>query len=43
MIEYGHVLPAPGREEEEAWFESLPGSLRTYLAKLGTTKANFKL
>jgi phenylpyruvate tautomerase PptA (4-oxalocrotonate tautomerase family) len=41
MIEYGHVLPAPG--QEEAWFESLPGSLRTYLAKLGTTKANFKL
>jgi phenylpyruvate tautomerase PptA (4-oxalocrotonate tautomerase family) len=41
MIEYGHVLPAPGREE--AWFESLPGSLRTYLAKLGTTKANLKL
>ena len=41
MIEYGHVLPAPGREE--TWFESLPGSLRTYLAKLGTTKANFKL
>ena len=41
MIEYGHVLPAPG--QEKAWFESLPGSLRTYLAKLGTTKANFKL
>jgi len=34
-------LPAPGREK--AWFESLPGSLRTYLAKLGTTQANFKL
>jgi hypothetical protein len=41
MIEYGHVLPAPGREK--AWFESLPESLRTYLAKLGTTQANFKL
>jgi phenylpyruvate tautomerase PptA (4-oxalocrotonate tautomerase family) len=41
MIEYGHVLPAPG--QEKAWFESLPASLRTYLAKLGTTKANFKL
>src|SRR5258708_6418435 len=41
MIEYGHVLPAPG--QEKAWFESLPVSLRTYLAKLGTTKANFKL
>jgi phenylpyruvate tautomerase PptA (4-oxalocrotonate tautomerase family) len=41
MIEYGHVLPAPGGEE--AWYESLPESLRTYLAKLGTTKANFKL
>jgi hypothetical protein len=28
---------------EAAWFESLPGSLRTYLAKLGTTKENFQL
>jgi phenylpyruvate tautomerase PptA (4-oxalocrotonate tautomerase family) len=38
MIEL-HVLPRPG----EAWFESLPGSLRTYLAKLGTTKESFQL
>jgi hypothetical protein len=41
MIEYGHVLPPPG--QEKAWFESLPGSLRTYLAKLGTTMENFEL
>jgi hypothetical protein len=41
MIEFGQVLPAPG--QEKAWFESLPGSLKTYLVKLGTTKANFKL
>ena len=41
MIEYGHVLPPPG--QEKAWFESLPAFLRTYLAKLGTTKENFQL
>ena len=41
MVEYGYVLPAPG--EEKAWFESLPGSLRTYLAGLGTDKDNFAL
>jgi phenylpyruvate tautomerase PptA (4-oxalocrotonate tautomerase family) len=41
MIEYGHVLPPPG--QEKAWFERLPGSLRTYLAKLGTTKQDFQL
>jgi hypothetical protein len=35
MIEYGHILPPPG--QEKTWFESLPGFLRTYLAKLGTT------
>lgn len=33
MIEYGHVLPAPG--EENAWFENLPETLRTYLEGLG--------
>ena len=41
MIEYGHVLPAPG--QEAAWFEALPHSLQTYLKKLGTTKENFEL
>lgn len=41
MVEYGHVLPAPG--EEKAWFGSLPESLRLYLAGLGTHKDNFTL
>jgi phenylpyruvate tautomerase PptA (4-oxalocrotonate tautomerase family) len=41
MIEYGQVLPLPG--QEKAWFERLPDSLRSYLAKLGTTKENFQL
>jgi phenylpyruvate tautomerase PptA (4-oxalocrotonate tautomerase family) len=41
MIEYGHVLPAPGNEK--AWFERLPQSLQDYLAGLGTTKNNFGL
>jgi phenylpyruvate tautomerase PptA (4-oxalocrotonate tautomerase family) len=41
MVEYGHVLPPPGGEK--AWFESLPASLRSYLAELGTTKDNFQI
>lgn len=41
MVEYGHVLPAPG--EELAWFEALPAELRTYLAGLGTRATEFKL
>jgi len=41
MVEYGHVLPAPGKEAE--WFEGLPGSLQTYLKGLGTTRDTFKL
>jgi phenylpyruvate tautomerase PptA (4-oxalocrotonate tautomerase family) len=41
MLEYGHVLPAPG--DEKAWFERLPPSLQDYLAGLGTTKNNFGL
>lgn len=41
MVEYGHVLPAPGKEAE--WFGSLPSSLQTYLIGLGTTQDNFKL
>ena len=36
MIEYGHVLPAPGREE--AWFESLPGSLFAQLGRVPTSQ-----
>lgn len=41
MIEYGHVLPEPGKEKE--WFEALPESLKVYLAKLGTNEENFTL
>jgi phenylpyruvate tautomerase PptA (4-oxalocrotonate tautomerase family) len=41
MVEYGHVLPVPGKEKQ--WFEELPESLRTYLASLGTTAENFTL
>ncbi|MGA8441421.1 MAG: tautomerase family protein [Candidatus Sulfotelmatobacter sp.] len=41
MVEYGHVLPVPGKEKE--WFEQLPQSLRSYLANLGTTVENFTL
>lgn len=41
MVEYGHVLPAPG--EERAWYEALPAELRAYLAGLGTRAADFKL
>jgi phenylpyruvate tautomerase PptA (4-oxalocrotonate tautomerase family) len=41
MIEYGHVLPLPG--QEEAWFDSLPETLQTYLQKLGTNRENFRL
>jgi phenylpyruvate tautomerase PptA (4-oxalocrotonate tautomerase family) len=41
MLEYGHILPAPGNEK--AWFEQLPQSLRHYLTSLGTTKDDFAL
>jgi len=41
MVEYGHVLPKPGGEK--AWFEGLPDSLKTYLARLGTDDENFTL
>ena len=41
MLEYGHILPAPG--DEKGWFENLPASLRTYLAGLGTDSGNFSL
>ncbi|HEY1743095.1 MAG TPA: hypothetical protein VGG18_08010, partial [Granulicella sp.] len=41
MIEYGHVLPLPGKEKE--WFENLPESLQRYLNSLGATKDNFTL
>ena len=41
MIEYGHVLPAPGAEQ--AWFEGLPQALRDYLISLGTDAKSFAL
>lgn len=41
MVEYGHVLPAPG--QEKAWFDALPESLRTYLQNLGTGRDGFAL
>ena len=41
MVEYGHVLPLPGREKE--WFDGLPSALRDYLVSLGTKKRDFAL
>lgn len=41
MVEYGHVLPAPG--DEQAWFATLPKSLQDYLVGLGTQKKDFTL
>jgi len=39
MVEYGQVLPLPGREHE--WFDSLPSDLRDYLTSLGTHGRDF--
>lgn len=41
MVESGHVLPAPG--QEQAWLESLPPALQTYLNELGAEKETFRL
>ena len=41
MVEYGHVLPPPGREKE--WFESLPAPLQSYLKGLGAKQETFRL
>jgi hypothetical protein len=41
MVEYGHVLPEPGAEQE--WFNELPESLKDYLVKLGTDRNRFVL
>jgi phenylpyruvate tautomerase PptA (4-oxalocrotonate tautomerase family) len=41
MVEFGHVLPAPG--EEKAWFEGLPKELQTYLEGLGAKGETFQL
>ena len=36
MVEFGHVLPQPGKEQ--AWFESLPPELQRQLKSLGGQK-----
>jgi phenylpyruvate tautomerase PptA (4-oxalocrotonate tautomerase family) len=36
MVEYGRVLPLPGKEQE--WFESLPASLQSYLEGLAANR-----
>ncbi len=41
MLEYGHVLPRPG--EEQQWFESLPLPLRKHLESLGIHREIFQL
>jgi phenylpyruvate tautomerase PptA (4-oxalocrotonate tautomerase family) len=41
MVEFGHVLPAPGHEG--AWFEALPRTLQTYLEGLGAKADRFQL
>ncbi|HHH2070129.1 TPA: tautomerase family protein [Yersinia enterocolitica] len=41
MLEYGHILPLPGKES--AWFDALPPALKRRLDNLGITHANFKL
>jgi hypothetical protein len=41
MVEFGHVLPAPG--DEQAWFEGLPVDLQTYLRGLGAKPGTFRL
>jgi phenylpyruvate tautomerase PptA (4-oxalocrotonate tautomerase family) len=41
MVEYGHVLPAPGKEQE--WFESLPPPLQSYLKRLGAKQETLRL
>ena len=41
MVEYGHVLPAPGQEQQ--WFASLPETLQQYLTGLGMRSDEFRL
>lgn len=41
MVEFGHVLPRPG--EEQQWFEGLPAPLQKYLSSLGTSRDSFTL
>jgi phenylpyruvate tautomerase PptA (4-oxalocrotonate tautomerase family) len=41
MVEFGHVLPAPGLEQ--AWFSGLPPALQSYLTGLGAKRDRFQL
>jgi phenylpyruvate tautomerase PptA (4-oxalocrotonate tautomerase family) len=41
MVEYGHVLPPPGKEQE--WFESLPAPLQSHLKGLGAKQETLRL
>ncbi|GJE44991.1 tautomerase family protein [Methylobacterium soli] len=41
MVEYGHVLPAPG--QEQTWFDALPVKLQDHLVSLGVKKGEFHL
>jgi hypothetical protein len=41
MIEYGHVLPLPGQEQQ--WFNDLPAPLQQQLLALGVKKDGFTL
>ncbi|WP_258002308.1 tautomerase family protein [Burkholderia sp. WAC0059] len=41
MVEYGRVLPGPGKEQQ--WFETLPLSVRMRLESLGIDQHKFQL
>jgi hypothetical protein len=41
MVEFGHVLPAPG--DEQNWFDGLPPDLQTYLTGLRAKGETFQL
>lgn len=41
MVEYGRVLPLPGKESE--WFSYLPKEIQAYLNTLGVDSKNFML
>jgi phenylpyruvate tautomerase PptA (4-oxalocrotonate tautomerase family) len=41
MIEYGHILPLPGQEQQ--WFDELPAALQQRLMALGVDKGGFTL
>jgi hypothetical protein len=41
MVEYGHVLPVPGQEQQ--WFASLPETLQQYLTSLGMRSGEIRL